>query len=94
MMQFAHQHSPLPDPYAGILLYSDLPQATILAWKNLNSITKILLNHHIIYKWEFPTELLIDWNNTTYSISTLDDGLKILKSWVLLPNSDGNIVSH
>lgn len=31
LMHFAKQHAPPPDPYAGILLYSDLSQATILA---------------------------------------------------------------
>lgn len=85
LMQLARQRSPLPDPYAGIQLYSDLSQATILARKNLNPITKILRNHNIVYKWGFPTKLLIERDSISYSIYTLEDGLKYLKSWGLLP---------
>lgn len=89
-MQYARRHSPLPDPYAGIILYSDLSQETILARKNLNSIMKILRNHSVIYKWGFPTKLLVDYKGTSYSINSLDQGLKILRSWGLIPNIENN----
>lgn len=88
LMQYARHHTPLPDPYAGIILYSDLSQATILARKNLNSITKILHNHKIIYKWGFPTKLIIERNNMSHSIYTIEEGLKTLKTWGLLPNEE------
>lgn len=62
LMQFARHHSPLPD-------HSGLSQATIEARKNLNSIAKILQNHKIIYKWGFPTILMIDRNNISYTLT-------------------------
>lgn len=88
LMQFARRNSPLPDPYTGIILYADLSQATILARKNLNSITKILRNHSMIYKWGFPTKILVDHKGTSYSINNLEQGLKILRSWGILPKED------
>ena len=88
LMQYARRHSPLPDPYAGIILFSDLSQATILARKNMNSITKIFRNHGMIYKWGFPTKLLIDYKGSSYAIKSLDQGLKLLRSWGLIPNQE------
>ena len=88
LMHFARHHAPLPDPYAGIILYSDLSQATILARKNLNPITKILRNHKLIYRWGFPTKLSVEKDNMSHTIHTLEDGLKILKKWNLLPNDE------
>lgn len=93
LMQYVRHHTPLPDPYAGIILYSDLSQATVLAWKNLKFITKILCNHKIFYRWGFPTKLIIERNKLSYSIYTIEEGLKTLKSWVLLPNKE-NIFSR
>lgn len=90
VMQFARHHAPLPDPYAGITMYSDLSQATILARKNLNSITKMLRNHKIIYKWGFPTKLIVEKNNVSHTIHTLEEGLKILGKWGLLINEETN----
>lgn len=75
LMQFACQNFPLPDPYATIVLFSDLSHATIMACRNPNSITKILGNHKIIYKWIFSTKLMIDRNNTFYTIYLIDYGL-------------------
>lgn len=85
-MQYAHHHSPLPDPYAGIVLYLDVSQATILACKNLNSITKVLRNHKILYRWEFPTKLLIK-----RAIHNMEEGLKTLQQWGLLPHGEDNL---
>lgn len=85
LMQYARHHTQLPDPYAVIVLYSDLSQATILARKNPNSITKILRNHKIIYRWGFLTKLIRERNNMSHSIYTIEEGLKTLKSCELLP---------
>lgn len=40
LMYFVRQRNSLPEPYAGISLYADLSQATVLARKNLNMVTK------------------------------------------------------
>lgn len=86
LMQYT-RHSPLPDPHADIL-YSDLSQVTIC--KNLNSIGKIPQNHSIIYKWRFSTKIL-DHKGISFSINNLEQGLKILRSWAILPNNEDNI---
>lgn len=88
LMQFARQRASLPEPYAGISLYTDLSQATVAARKNLNTITKILRNNNIKYRWKFPTKLEIERNNRTFWISDLDDGLLLLRKWGLLPPGD------
>lgn len=88
VMHFARLRPLLPDPYAGIILYSDLSRATIQARKNLNPITKILRNYKIIYKWGFPTKLMIAQNNTSHSIHTIEQGLKMLQAWNLLPQDE------
>lgn len=62
--------------------------ATILARKNLNLITKILHNHKIIYRWAFPTKLIIESYNMSHSIYTIEEGLKTLKMCRLLPNEE------
>lgn len=67
-MYFARHNTPLPDPYAGIILYSDLSQATIQAHKNLNTITKILRNHKFIYKWGFPTKQMLKRDGKEYTV--------------------------
>lgn len=90
LMQSARQHVPLPDPYAGIFFYSDLSQATLLARKNLNSITKLLRTHNLKYRWGFPTKLIIDRNDVSYNIHTLDDGLKLVGKWGLHPMDENN----
>lgn len=63
LMRFARQHPTLPDPFAGIALYADLSQATLMARHNLVPITKILRNHKILYKWGFSAKLLLEMNN-------------------------------
>lgn len=88
LMQYARRNSPLPDPLTGIVLYADLSQATILARKNLNSITKILRNHSMIYRSGFPTKILVEHKGTSYSINNLEQGLKILRSWGILPKDE------
>lgn len=91
LMQYAQRNSLLPDPYTVIVLYTDLSQATILARKNLNSITKILQNHSMIYRWGFPKKRLAEHKGTSYSIKNLEQGLKILRSWGILPKDEVNI---
>lgn len=44
-MQLTLQVAPLSDPYSGINLFADLLQHTILALKQLISITKLLLSN-------------------------------------------------
>lgn len=85
LMRFARQHPSLPDPYAGIALYADLSQATLSARHNLVPITKILRNNKILYKWGFPAKLLVDMNNESHAITSLEKGLDLLRKWRLLP---------
>lgn len=48
LVQLTRKTSPLPDPYAQITVFVDLSQFTILAGKQLISITKLLHNHGVI----------------------------------------------
>lgn len=91
LMYFSRKHKSLPEPYSGILLYIDLSQATIQAYKNLLTITKILRNNNILYKWKFLTKLSFEMNNKTWLVSTLAEGLELIKSCGLLLPDDKNI---
>lgn len=90
-MFFSRQRNTLPEPYSGISLYTDLYQATTQAHNNLITITKIWRNNNIPYKWKFPTKLSIDRNNRNDLVSSLDEGLNLMKSWGLLPQEKDDI---
>lgn len=74
-MQFAQKNSPLPGPYSDITLYADLSRHTLLAQKKLVSLTKLLCNHDISYRWGFPAKLLVFKNHRTIAIHTAEEGL-------------------
>lgn len=88
LMYFSHTRNSLPEPYSGISLYTDLSQATIQVPKNLIIITKILRNINIPNAWKFSTKLSIEKNNKTSFISTLEEGLELVKTWGLLSQKD------
>lgn len=49
----------IPDPFGTVSIYSDLSAHTIRTRKELGPITRALQEHHILYKWGYPTKILI-----------------------------------
>lgn len=56
--------------------------------KQLNSLTKLLHDHRIIYRWGFCTKLLITKDNRIVMVHTVEKGLKHGENWGLLPADD------
>ena len=73
----------IPEQYQNIQFYADLSQYTLQKRKNLTSVTKILRNHKIIYRWGYPTKLSVTKDNRTYIITSLEKGLDLLRDWGL-----------
>lgn len=78
VMHAAKRGDKLPEPFTNIGLYTDLSK-TIENRRQLSTTTKALQNHHITYKWGFPTKLLIMHQGRTHAIRTLLGGLQLLK---------------
>lgn len=70
LLQLTRQTNPLPDPYAGIKLFADLSQHTLMARRQLVSVTKMLQNHKILYRWGPPAKLVINRGNKQHIITT------------------------
>lgn len=84
-MQKSKTLGTLPDPYASLQLFSDLSQHTLQRCRQLNTITKALRNHHIHYQWVELAKLLITYNGSKHSVSFLQDGLRLLSDWIIIP---------
>lgn len=85
VMYAAKRATRLPDPFTNIALYADLSKTTMENRRQLATITKVLQNHKIPYKWGFPTKLLITHQNKTYAVRTLPMGLTLLRNWHMIP---------
>lgn len=85
VMAAAKQSLAVPEEFIGISLFTDILQQTAMNRKKLTPLTKILRNNSIIYRWGFPTKLLVTWNGKTYPIYSVDKGIQIFKQWQLLP---------
>lgn len=70
----------LPEPYHQLKLFADLSQYTIQARRALQPITTALRLQNTPYRWGFPTKLLITKNGVTHVITSVADGVPILKS--------------
>lgn len=80
IMYAAKRATRLPDPFTNIALYADLSKATMENRRQLATITKVLQNHKIPYKWGFLTKLLITHQNKTHTVRTLPMGLTLLRN--------------
>lgn len=74
--------------YATTLFNADLSQYILQKRKNLTTVTKVLRNHKIAYRWGYPMKLTVTKDNHTYSITSLEKGIVLLKEWDILPNPD------
>ncbi|XP_056378959.1 mediator of RNA polymerase II transcription subunit 1-like [Hyla sarda] len=75
MAKSRHKGS-LPDQYRMISLYTDLSAVTLQIRRKLAPLTAACREHKILYKWGFPTRLLIHKNERLHVIRCLQDGLR------------------
>ena len=88
LMQVMRKHESVPQQYQDLQFYADLSQHTLLKRRNLNTVTKVLRNHRIIYRWGYPTKLSVTKDNRTFTITSLERGLDLLRDWGILPEID------
>lgn len=87
LMQTARKLAQLPEPFHRVKLFADLSQYTIRARQRLSPITTTLRHHRILYRWGFPTKLIITRNGVTHIIDSLEDGPSVLKALGVAPPS-------
>lgn len=75
-----------PDQYSAIQVFVDLSQYTMQKRKALLPVTKALRNHSMVYRWEYPAKLTITKDGETSVISSLEEGLALLRKWDILPD--------
>lgn len=88
LMTSFRKNNQIPERFSRLQVYADLSQYTLQKRKSLLPITKALRNHEIVYRWGFPTKLTVTYNNTTTVITSLDEGLALLRSWDILPTQE------
>ncbi|CAH2275924.1 Hypothetical predicted protein [Pelobates cultripes] len=81
IMQTSRLNPSLPEEYTDIKLFIDLSAATMTKRRSFTSITTALRNANILYKWGFPTKLLVKRNGADRTILTPEDGIQILEDW-------------
>lgn len=79
-MRTVRKLSQLPEPFRQVKLFVDLSQATIQAHRHLAPFTVALQQNNVMYRWGFPTKMIITQNGVTHIIGTLEDGLSTLKT--------------
>lgn len=89
-MMTMHKREQIPTQYQNLQFYADLSQYTLQKRKNLNTITKVLRNHKIIYRWGYPTKLSIVKEGHTHIVESLEKGLSLLEEWKIFPERTEN----
>lgn len=88
----------LPEPYAAITAYSDIFPATAQRWKQFSLVTKILRDNNIVYRWGYPTKLLVWYQNHMSPLPDPEGAMKTLYNWGLCPSPylelDGGLLPH
>uniref|UniRef100_A0A8C5QPP8 Uncharacterized protein n=1 Tax=Leptobrachium leishanense TaxID=445787 RepID=A0A8C5QPP8_9ANUR len=87
LMATVRKMGDLPDPYASILFFPDLSAATMAKRREFSSFTKILWNHKMPYRWDFPTKLLIWRMGTLHAVPDAASGFRLMKEWDLTGES-------
>lgn len=78
----------LPAPYSKLQLFPDISQFTRQQRRQLQTITKPLHNHKIPFQWGFPTKLVVTKNGARHNIHTVEEGIKLLRTWGIIPEVD------
>lgn len=69
------------DTIVRIHLYADVSAFTMQQHRQLTTITKLLHNHCISYRWLYPARLLITKNDATFVVAIVKEELCLLKDW-------------
>lgn len=88
LMQTMRKQENVPSRFQKLQFYADLSQHTLQKRRNLNTITKVLRNHNIPYRWGYPTKISIIKQDKTFVVDSLDKGISLLKEWNILPNPE------
>lgn len=84
ILQAARKQDSIPPQYTDVLLLPDLSRHTLQRRSNLATITKALRNHKILHMWKYPAT--VSHNGTTKSITTMKEGIAVLRQWGILPD--------
>lgn len=84
ILMAARQLHNLPGEFPQVQILPDLSRHTLQKRRNLATITKALRNHHILHKWKHPAHLSITHNGSTVTISTLEEGISLLRRWGII----------
>ncbi|CAH2300662.1 Hypothetical predicted protein [Pelobates cultripes] len=79
--------SAMQPTYECISLFADLSPTTMARRRDFINITKCLRNNKILYRWGFPTKLLIWRNGSLIKIEDPALGMDKLKTWGLFPDN-------
>lgn len=80
----------VPKKYADMQLFVDLSQYMLKKCKSLIPITKALQNHNIVYHWGYQMKLTVT-HNTKSVITSLAEGLTLLRFWNINPSKIPNL---
>uniref|UniRef100_A0A8C5LVP6 Uncharacterized protein n=1 Tax=Leptobrachium leishanense TaxID=445787 RepID=A0A8C5LVP6_9ANUR len=84
LMSASRKSMPLSAPYADISFFADLSASTMSKRREFSSLTKLLRNHKLAYRWGFPTKLLIWQDGILHVVPDVATGLQFLKDWNIL----------
>lgn len=62
-------------------LFGDLSQATLAKRRSFQPVTSALRKSNVLYRWGFPTRLLVSHDGSTLSLSSVEEGMKWLSRW-------------
>lgn len=68
----------LPEKVKNLQFLPDLSQYMLHRRRNLQNITKAILNHKVVYQWCYPVTLLESYQGSSTKINTIDEGFKFL----------------
>lgn len=79
-MKLARSACTLPDPYSIVALFADIFATTAQMRKEFSPITKALGDCNLVYQWEYPTKLLVTYQNQIVPMHTPKEGYKLLSN--------------
>ncbi|CAH2311450.1 Hypothetical predicted protein [Pelobates cultripes] len=80
-MKASRQHKHMPDQYRSIQLFTDLSALTLQKRWKYKDVTDALQAQNMPYIWGHPVRLLIHKNGTLTTVTSPDEGRKLLKRW-------------
>lgn len=78
----------ISEKYPHLQFFSDVSQFTISFRRRFATVTKVLRDRNIPYRWGYPSKLIVHKDKTDFSITTLEQALVLLKKWKLVHDAD------